>query len=77
MSDLILSVENGVATLTMNRPDARNALSEAMRTDLAKALHDVEQDPAVRCVRSHRRGRAFHGRRRRQEHGGKPQGQDS
>ena len=50
MSDLILSVENGVATLTMNRPKARNALSEAMRTDLAQALHDVEQDPAVRCV---------------------------
>lgn len=28
MSDLILSVENGVATLTMNRPDARNALRD-------------------------------------------------
>lgn len=50
MSDLTLAVDNGVATLTMNRPQARNALSEAMRSDLGDALHDVEQDPAVRCV---------------------------
>ncbi len=50
MSDLILSVENGVATMTMNRPEARNALSNAMRADLSDALHDVEQDPAVRCI---------------------------
>ncbi len=50
MPDLIREVENGVATLTMNRPEARNALSDAMRSDLADALHDAEQDPAVRCV---------------------------
>ena len=50
MPDLAVSVENGVATLTMNRPEARNALSSEMRSDLADALHDVEQDPVVRCV---------------------------
>ena len=50
MPDLAATVENGVATLTMNRPEARNALSSEMRSDLADALHDVEQDPAVRCV---------------------------
>lgn len=50
MSDLILSIDNGVATMTMNRPEARNALSEAMRADLVRVLHDVERDPAVRCV---------------------------
>ena len=50
MSDLDVAVDNGVATITMNRPEARNALSEAMRSDLAEALHDVEQDAAVRCV---------------------------
>ena len=50
MSDLVVSVDEGVATLTMNRPEARNALSNAMRTELCEALHDVERDPAVRCV---------------------------
>lgn len=50
MSDLAVSVDSGVATLTMNRPKARNALSGEMRSDLAEALHDVEQDSAVRCV---------------------------
>ena len=50
MSDLICGVENGVATLKMNRPEARNALSEAMRADLARDLHEIERDAAVRCV---------------------------
>ncbi len=50
MPDLILSVDEGIATLTMNRPQARNALSNDMRSELADALHDVERDPAVRCV---------------------------
>ncbi len=50
MSDLILGIENSVATLTMNRPEARNALSDAMRSALTEALHEVERDPAVRCV---------------------------
>ncbi len=50
MSDLELSVADGIATLTMNRPKARNALSEAMRADLGDALHNIERDAAVRCV---------------------------
>ena len=50
MSDLELLIENGVATLTMNRPDARNALSMDMRKLLCQALHEVELDATVRCV---------------------------
>ena len=50
MSDLELCTENGVAILTMNRPDARNALSMDMRKLLCDALHEVELDTAVRCV---------------------------
>jgi|TARA_B110000116_G_C16658706_1_gene500711 2-(1,2-epoxy-1,2-dihydrophenyl)acetyl-CoA isomerase len=34
----------------MNRPDARNALSMEMRTQLTDALHDIEQDSSIRCV---------------------------
>ena len=50
MSDLEVLIENGVATLTMNRPDARNALSMDMRKLLCQALHEVELDATVRCV---------------------------
>ena len=50
MSDLELLIENGVAILTMNRPDARNALSMDMRKLLCQALHEVELDATVRCV---------------------------
>jgi 2-(1,2-epoxy-1,2-dihydrophenyl)acetyl-CoA isomerase len=50
MSHLEVSQENGIATLTMNRPEARNALSMEMRSQLNDALHDVERDTSVRCV---------------------------
>ncbi|NQV69811.1 MAG: enoyl-CoA hydratase [Pseudohongiella sp.] len=50
MSHLEVSKNNGIATLTMNRPEARNALSMEMRSQLCDALHDVELDSSVRCV---------------------------
>ena len=50
MADLEVSYENGIATLTMNRPEARNALSMEMRSALADVLHDIEQDSSLRCV---------------------------
>lgn len=50
MSHLEVSVSAGVATLTMNRPEARNALSMDMRSQLSSALHDIEHDDSVRCV---------------------------
>lgn len=50
MADLELVIEDGVATLTMNRPQARNALSMDMRTQMDEAFHQVEFDNAVRCV---------------------------
>lgn len=50
MADLEVSHQNGVTTLTMNRPEARNALSMEMRAQLADVLHDIEHDDSVRCV---------------------------
>ena len=50
MSHLETRIENGIATLTMNRPEARNALSMEMRSQLADVLHDIERDDSVRCV---------------------------
>ena len=50
MADLDVTLENGIATLTMNRPEARNALSMDMRSMLTDTLHDLEHDASVRCV---------------------------
>ena len=50
MSHLEVSINDGIATLTMNRPEARNALSMEMRSELCTALLDVEIDASVRCV---------------------------
>lgn len=50
MSDLEVTYDSGIATLTMNRPEARNALSMEMRAELADVLHDIEHDASVRCV---------------------------
>ncbi len=41
---------NGVATIAMNRPEARNALSDQLLDDLIAALSAARDDDAVRCV---------------------------
>jgi enoyl-CoA hydratase/carnithine racemase len=43
-------VEAGVALVTLNRPDRRNAWSGAMATEWRWALHHADADPAVRVV---------------------------
>ncbi len=50
MAHLEVDTQDGITLLTMNRPDARNALSLEMRAALKDALHDIEADDAVRCV---------------------------
>jgi enoyl-CoA hydratase/carnithine racemase len=49
----------GVATITLNRPDKRNALSDELTPALRQTLLVVEADPAVRCVILTGAGRAF------------------
>ena len=57
--DLLESFEGGIATLTMNRPDARNALSLAMFDGLAEALPRLAKNAAVRLVVLTGAGAAF------------------
>ena len=47
---LIFEKEKGVAVLTMNRPEARNAMSGEMNEAMRNVLSEVELDPAIRCV---------------------------
>jgi 2-(1,2-epoxy-1,2-dihydrophenyl)acetyl-CoA isomerase len=60
MSDeLLLSVENGVAVLTLNRPERLNALTRNMLSGLQTQLLSLAEDSAVGCVVLTGNGRAF------------------
>ena len=48
--DLRAEIDSGVAVITMNRPDRRNAFSQAMVSALGAVLVRVETDDAVGCV---------------------------
>ena len=48
--DLLANLDAGVLTLTLNRPDARNAMSRAMNEALQRQLAAAELDPAVKCL---------------------------
>ncbi len=48
--DLLAALDEGVLTLTLNRPAARNALSRPMLQALQQQLVAAEFDPAVRCI---------------------------
>ncbi|MBI5495139.1 MAG: enoyl-CoA hydratase/isomerase family protein [Deltaproteobacteria bacterium] len=47
---LLISTSDGIRTLTLNRPERRNALSAELQAALHGALRDAAVDSAVRCV---------------------------
>lgn len=53
MSDtslVITEAKNGIATLTINRPDKRNALSRELISELLKAVEQIETDDSIRVL---------------------------
>jgi 2-(1,2-epoxy-1,2-dihydrophenyl)acetyl-CoA isomerase len=59
-SDTVLyDVSDGVATVTLNRPDAMNALNTELKTALRDTLLAAADDPGVRAVLLTGSGRAF------------------
>ena len=51
MSEILLRDDTGaVARLTLNRPEALNALSEEMMADLQTELDRISVDPSIRVV---------------------------
>lgn len=60
MSDtLLFKVEQGIATITLNRPDKRNAFNLEMIEAWTAALHACRDDDAVRVVVMTGAGKAF------------------
>ena len=47
---LLVEKSDGIAVVTLNRPEAMNALSKAMRSALYKAMTELDADPDVSVV---------------------------
>lgn len=73
LQDLRYELDGELAIITLDRPDARNAYSEAMVESLVHAFDLAERDDAVRCIVLTGAGSAFHAGgdlKRMQEHSG-------
>jgi methylglutaconyl-CoA hydratase len=57
--NVLVEFEDGIAWVTMNRPEKRNALSAALVADLKAALREMDADPAVRVVALEGAGKDF------------------
>lgn len=56
---LEVSAENGIATVTLNRPDVRNALSAGLITELTRCIREMAAREEVRVVVLSGRGDSF------------------
>jgi 2-(1,2-epoxy-1,2-dihydrophenyl)acetyl-CoA isomerase len=57
--DLIETIDDGIATLTLNRPEALNALSMDIRHGLLESLQRLGQDDSIGCIILTGAGRGF------------------
>ena len=48
--EILYEKQRGGALITLNRPEALNAISRSMIKEIHQALDDVEEDPEVRAV---------------------------
>ncbi len=56
---LTLEIKNGIATLTLNRPEAFNSINSELAHGLQKALDQCAEDDQVRCIVLTGNGKAF------------------
>ncbi len=56
---LLYEVQHGVATVTLNRPDSYNALTNTMYQELLDAFRQIQRDKAVRAVLLTGAGKGF------------------
>lgn len=57
--EIIFSTEDGVATITLNRPEVMNALTMTTYNEMLDALRRVDSDPDIRVLVFTGAGRAF------------------
>lgn len=56
---ILFTIEQGVATLTLNRPEQLNSFNAQMHKEVREALKQVRQNPEVRCLLITGSGRGF------------------
>ena len=57
--DLLFDISDGIATVTLNRPDKLNAYTADMGEEVTHAIRSVQRDPEVRAVILTGAGKAF------------------
>lgn len=50
MSDILTHIDHGIATITLNRVDKKNAFTAAMYADMARFMEQVAQEDGVRVL---------------------------
>ncbi len=50
MSNVLVTREEPIAVVQLNRPEVLNALSEELMDELVRALEDLDDDDAIRCI---------------------------
>ncbi len=56
---ILFSVEDGIARISLNRPETLNSFHEAMHLEMHQALEQVNRDPSVRVLLLSGEGRGF------------------
>ncbi len=50
MSEILSATENSIFTITLNRPEKRNALNDALINDLKNALREADKNETLRAI---------------------------
>ena len=67
--ELLCVIRDRVAIITLNRPEARNAMSDNLTPALRTMIKACGENPRCRRAAAHRRGHGVLRRRQRQGHG--------
>jgi methylglutaconyl-CoA hydratase len=59
MSEILTEIENSILTITLNRPEKRNALNDALINVLKTALREADKDAELRAILIRGAGRDF------------------
>ena len=54
-----LNTDSDIATISLNRPDVRNAMNEIMMQEITTAFHSVGKDSSIRIVVLNGHGKSF------------------